>query len=52
MLDPAHVVHIRAACTGTCTPPTCCYRATLWELHPVTRIEVLRNNPWVELNDY
>jgi hypothetical protein len=34
------------------TPATCGYRVALWETHPVTRIEVLRNNPWMELNDH
>jgi hypothetical protein len=51
MLDPSHPHAIRRACTGNCTPPRCCYRATLWEIHPVTKIEVRRNNAWVNLND-
>jgi hypothetical protein len=52
LLDPSHPNHIRRACTGSCVPPTCCYRSTLWEIHPVTKIEVRRNGAWVNLNDF
>jgi hypothetical protein len=34
LLDPVHKGHI-----GT-------YRSTLWEIHPITRIEVFRNGGW------
>jgi hypothetical protein len=51
MLDPAHPTHIRGTCTSNCASRTF-YRATLWEIHPVSRIEVLRGNAWVDLNDY
>ena len=37
--DPSHANHI-----GT-------FRATMWELHPVTRIEVFRNGHWVNVDD-
>ncbi|HEV8449179.1 MAG TPA: hypothetical protein VGQ44_20290, partial [Gemmatimonadaceae bacterium] len=48
MLDPAHPTHIRGHCTEKCDTKTF-YRATLWEVHPVTRIQVLKNGTWVEL---
>ena len=48
LLDPVHPAHIRGHCTGSCTT-TSFYRATLWEVHPVTRIEVFRNGSWVDL---
>lgn len=50
MLDPVHPTHIRGRCTTNCSGKTF-YRATLWEVHPVTRIEVFRNGTWVDLND-
>ena len=49
MLDPVHPAHIAGKCTANCAGKKF-YRATLWELHPVTRIEVLRNGEWVDLN--
>jgi len=49
MLDPVHPTHIRGNCTANCGTKTF-YRATLWEVHPVTRIEVLQNGVWVDLN--
>jgi hypothetical protein len=48
MLDPVHPTHIRGHCTSNCANKTF-YRATLWEVHPVTRIEVFRGGQWVEL---
>ena len=39
MLDPVHPPHIGK------------FRATLWEVHPVTRIEVFKNGRWMEFND-
>jgi hypothetical protein len=48
MLDPVHPVHIRGHCTASCDTKTF-YRATLWEVHPVTRIEVFKNGAWSEL---
>lgn len=37
MLDPEHPEHIGKT------------RASLWEIHPITKIEVLNGNKWVEL---
>lgn len=39
MFDPEHRNHLNK------------YRATLWEIHPITRIEVWRDGAWVDLND-
>lgn len=39
MLDPSHRNHLEK------------YRATLWEIHPVTAIEVWKNEEWVNLDD-
>jgi hypothetical protein len=39
MLDPVHATHIGK------------FRATFWEIHPITRIEVLQDGQWVNLND-
>lgn len=47
MLDPVHPTHIRGHCTASCDTKTF-FRATLWEVHPVTRIEVFRNGAWSE----
>lgn len=49
LLDPVHPMHIRGHCAGSCTTATF-YRATLWEVHPVTKIEVWRNGAWADLN--
>ena len=38
--DPDHRPHIRQG-----------YRFTMWELHPVTRIEIFRDGAWVDLDD-
>lgn len=38
-LDPKHADHVGQ------------YRATRWEIHPVMRIEVLRNGEWVDFDD-
>ncbi len=38
MMDPAHRNHLGK------------YRATLWEIHPITRIEVFKDGAWSELN--
>jgi len=37
--DPDHANHLRK------------YRRTMWELHPVTRIEVFQNGAWVDVDD-
>jgi hypothetical protein len=39
MLDPEHRNHL-----GT-------YRETLWEIHPITEIEVMQDGQWVALDD-
>jgi len=49
MLDPVHPTHIRGRCTASCNTKTF-YRATLWEIHPVTRIDVFQDGVWVDLN--
>ena len=38
MLDPEHRNHLGK------------YRGTLWEIHPITRIEVFKDNRWVDLD--
>ena len=39
MLDPEHRNHLDK------------YRSTLWEIHPITKIEVRKENQWVDLDD-
>jgi len=39
MFDPEHRNHLNK------------YRATLWEIHPITKIEVWRDGSWVDLDD-
>jgi len=51
MLDPVHPDHIAGKCVGAACATRKFYRATLWEIHPVTRIEVFRGGQWVNLND-
>ena len=41
LMDPVHPDHIEKR-----------YRATLWEIHPVTRIEVLVGNRWVDFSEF
>jgi hypothetical protein len=48
LLDPVHPNHIRGHCTADCATKHF-FRATLWEVHPVTRIEIFRNGTWSEL---
>jgi hypothetical protein len=48
LLDPVHPTHIRGHCTSACDTKTF-FRATLWEVHPVTRIEVFKGGQWVDL---
>ena len=52
MLDPVHPDHIRGSCTGAACAAKPFYRATLWEVHPVTKIEVWKVDKWVDLNTY
>jgi hypothetical protein len=37
--DPSHANHLRK------------FRVSMWEVHPVTRIEVFRRGVWVDLDD-
>lgn len=39
MLDPEHTNHIGK------------YRSTLWEIHPITKIEVSKDAQWIDLDD-
>jgi len=39
MFDPAHRNHLRR------------FRKTLWEIHPVTRVEVWHQGSWVDLDN-
>jgi hypothetical protein len=39
MLDPEHRAHLNR------------YRMTLWEVHPITQLEVQQNGAWVALDD-
>jgi hypothetical protein len=43
--------HIRGGCQLLSCSATTFYRATLWEIHPVTRIQVRQGNAWVDLKD-
>ena len=49
LLDPVHPNHIRGHCVTDCGTKHF-FRATSWEVHPVTRIEVFRNGSWAELS--
>jgi hypothetical protein len=40
LLDPEHRAHLGK------------YRSTLWEIHPITKIEVFENGQWVDLDDH
>lgn len=39
MFDPEHTAHLGK------------YRSTLWEIHPITRIEVFKDGQWVDADD-
>ena len=39
LLDPEHRAHLGK------------YRSTLWEVHPITRIEVFHDGQWVNADD-
>jgi hypothetical protein len=38
LFDPEHRAHLGV------------YRSTLWEIHPITKIEVFQSNAWVDLD--
>ena len=38
MLDPDHRNHLNR------------FRSTLWEIHPITKIEVWKDNQWVDVD--
>ena len=40
LLDPEHRAHLGK------------YRSTLWEIHPITKIEVFENGQWVDLDEH
>ena len=39
LLDPEHRAHLGK------------YRSTLWGIHPVTKIEVFKGGPWVDVDN-
>jgi hypothetical protein len=39
MFDPAHRNHLGR------------YRSTLWEIHPITKIEVFQDGQWIDLDE-
>jgi len=43
--DPDHYTHIKPNAQGKS------YRISMWELHPVTKIEVRSNGQWIDLDD-
>jgi hypothetical protein len=40
LLDPVHKAHLGV------------YRSTLWEIHPITKIEVFKNGQWTILTNF
>jgi hypothetical protein len=38
MFDPEHAAHLGR------------YRSTLWEIHPITKIEVFKDGQWVDVD--
>jgi hypothetical protein len=49
-MDPVHPDHIRGNCKTNCAGKNF-FRATLWEVHPVTKIEVWKVDKWVDFNN-
>jgi len=45
LMDPQHKAHLHPDSAGH---PA--YRNTLWEIHPITKIEVMKNGSWVDLD--
>jgi hypothetical protein len=39
MFDPEHRAHLGR------------YRSTLWEVHPITKIEVFQDGQWIDADD-
>src|ERR1041385_412122 len=42
LMDPQHKGHLKGH--------THAYRNTLWEIHPILKIEVMRNGEWADLD--
>jgi hypothetical protein len=50
MLDPEHYSNVTGYVTLAGRPGRNIWRGTIWEIHPVTRIEVCRGGQWVDLD--
>jgi hypothetical protein len=50
MLDPEHYMNVAGYTTHAGKAGGSIWRATLWEIHPVSRIEVCREGHWVDLD--
>jgi hypothetical protein len=50
LLDPEHFNNVTGYVSPQGVPATNVWRVTIWELHPVTRIEVCQVGHWVDLD--